>query len=155
MDIGSNNSYPSCALSNFEPYDFTVSGVECKSMEGFIQSLKVKDQKEQEKICQLTGFAAKVVGLQHNDWKIKQKLYWKGFEYPRKSIEYQLLLDKAYMELFKNERFRKALEDTGDEVLTHSIGNTNPRDTVLTIDEFCTRLMALRKRLKTEKTKNF
>lgn len=44
MDIGSNNSYPSGALSNFEPYDFTVSGVECKSMEGFLQSLNVQDQ---------------------------------------------------------------------------------------------------------------
>lgn len=44
MDIGSNNSYPSGALSNFEPYDITISGVECKSMESFLQSLNVQDQ---------------------------------------------------------------------------------------------------------------
>ena len=150
MDIGSNNSYPSDDLSNFAAHDFVVDGVECSSMEGFLQSLKCSDQEKQKEICKLTGFAAKVVGLQYNDWKKRQKLYWKGMIYPRASTEYQLLLDKAYMALYKNEKFRKALLATGDEMLTHSVGYTKPTGTVLTSQEFCSRLTYLREKAKKE-----
>ena len=37
MDIGSGNSYPSNALSNFAPHPFEIDGVNCNSMEGFLQ----------------------------------------------------------------------------------------------------------------------
>lgn len=40
MDIGSGTGYPSANLSNFSPHVFTVDGIECNSMEGFLQSLK-------------------------------------------------------------------------------------------------------------------
>lgn len=40
MDIGSGTGYPSAALSNFAPHSFVIDGVECASMEGFLQSLK-------------------------------------------------------------------------------------------------------------------
>jgi predicted NAD-dependent protein-ADP-ribosyltransferase YbiA (DUF1768 family) len=40
MDIGSGNGYPGASLSNFAPHPFTIDGVECASMEGFLQSLK-------------------------------------------------------------------------------------------------------------------
>ena len=38
MDIGSGSGYPSSTLSNFAPHAFTIDGVECASMEGFLQS---------------------------------------------------------------------------------------------------------------------
>jgi predicted NAD-dependent protein-ADP-ribosyltransferase YbiA (DUF1768 family) len=40
MDIGSGSGFPSAALSNFAPHPFVIDGVECNSMEGFLQSLK-------------------------------------------------------------------------------------------------------------------
>ena len=43
MDIGSGSGYPAANLSNFHPHQFTIDGVECASMEGFLQSLKFKD----------------------------------------------------------------------------------------------------------------
>lgn len=40
MDIGSGSGFPAGSLSNFAPHGFTIDGVECASMEGFLQSLK-------------------------------------------------------------------------------------------------------------------
>ena len=37
MDIGSGTGYPSANLSNFSPHVFTVDGIECNSMEGFLK----------------------------------------------------------------------------------------------------------------------
>jgi len=62
----------------------------------------------------------------------------------RDSIEYQNLLDRAYTELYKNTKFKNALEASGDATLTHSIGKTDKKQTVLTIKEFCSRLTMLR-----------
>ena len=43
MDIGSGSGYPSANLSNFSPHPFVIDGVECNSMEGFLQSLKYEN----------------------------------------------------------------------------------------------------------------
>ena len=48
MDIGSGTGYPSAALSNFAPHSFVIDGVECASMEGFLQSLKFQDPEMQK-----------------------------------------------------------------------------------------------------------
>jgi hypothetical protein len=45
----------------------------------------------------------------------------------------------------QNAAFRKALKDSGDAVLQHSIGKTNESDTVLTVSEFVGRLTRLRR----------
>ena len=60
MDIGSGTAYPSCALSNFAPHPFIIDGVECASMEGFLQSLKFKSPEMQRHVCTLVGKAAKL-----------------------------------------------------------------------------------------------
>lgn len=146
MDIGSGNSYPSSALSNFSPHPFVIDGIECNSMEGFLQSLKFKNPDMQVEVCKLVGRAAKAKGRNKN-WQSKQILYWKGKEIDRHSDEYQKLLDKAYDCLFKNEGFRNALKASGDAKLTHSIGRNDESQTVLTTREFCSRLMKLRERL--------
>jgi predicted NAD-dependent protein-ADP-ribosyltransferase YbiA (DUF1768 family) len=62
MDIGSGTGYPSAALSNFAPHSFVIDGVECASMEGFLQSLKFSSPEMQKEVCKLVGKAAKFKG---------------------------------------------------------------------------------------------
>lgn len=143
MDIGSGKAYPSNSLSNFSPHPFVFDGVEIASMEGFLQSLKFKSVDMQREVCTLVGFAAKKKGYGKN-WQRKQILHWNGIEYNRGRQEYQDLLDRAYEELNKNTKFRKALDATNGMVLTHNIGKTSSKDTILTRSEFCKRLTKLR-----------
>lgn len=150
MDIGSGNGYPAGTLSNFAPHGFVVDGVECASMEGFLQSLKFNSPEMQIEVCKLVGKAAKAKGASKN-WRQKQTLYWKGKAYKRDSEEYQKLLDKAYNQLAKNEGFKKALLATGDATLTHSKGKKKTSETVLTTKEFTSRLTKIRTRLREEK----
>jgi len=58
------------------------------------------------------------------------------------------LLDEAFQALSQNESFKKALIATGDAVLTHTMGKSRQNETVLTQNEFCSRLMRLRSSLK-------
>lgn len=151
MNIGSGSGYPSANLSNFHPHSFTVDGVYCASMEGFLQSLKFKSVDMQVEVCKMVGFQAKRKGSGKNkQWKQSQMLHWQGLEYPRKSKEYQLLLDKAFDSLAKNKKFQRALLATGNATLKHSIGRNKESDTVLTIREFCSRLTKIRTRLQKE-----
>lgn len=148
MDIGSGTGYPSSALSNFAPHPFIIDGVECNSMEGFLQSLKFKDVDMQKSVCLLVGKAAKFKGKKKK-WYRTQTLYWNGVEYKRDSEEYQQLLDKAFDALSENSGFQKALLATGTSTLTHSIGKNKQSETVLTRSEFCSRLTQIRERLQT------
>ena len=152
MDIGSGNGYPAASLSNFAPHGFVIDGVECASMEGFLQSLKFNNPDIQVEICKLVGKAAKAKGASKN-WRQKQTLYWKGKTYKRDSEEYQKLLDKAYNQLAKNEGFKKALLATGNATLTHSIGKKKISETVLTTKEFTSRLTKIREQLNQENSK--
>lgn len=147
MDIGSGTGYPSAALSNFAPHPFVIDGIQCNSMEGFLQSLKFKDPEMQKHVCTLVGRAAKFKGKKKKWWK-DQTLYWQGVEYPRDSEAYQQLLDKAFNALAENTSFQKALLATGDSVLTHSMGKSKQTHTVLTTAEFCSRLTAIRSHLR-------
>lgn len=144
MDISSRSSYPSSSLSNFSPHPFEIDGVECASMEGFLQSLKFKDPDVQASVCKLVGLAAKRRGSRKN-WQRNQTLYWRSREINRHSQEYQDLLDRAYSALNGNSKFRAALEASGDAVFTHSIGRSNESETVLTTREFVSRLHRLRR----------
>lgn len=143
MDIGSGNGYPSASLSNFAPHPFEIDGVKCNSMEGFLQSLKFESVDMQEYVCTLVGKAAKKKGRNKN-WQQKQELYWRGVPIKRDSEEYQLLLNRAYNQLYLNDGFRKALNSTKGMNLTHSIGKSKKSETVLTSSEFCSRLTYLR-----------
>ena len=143
MDIGSGKGYPSSSLSNFAPHPFIMDGVQCASMEGFLQSLKFESIEMQEYVCTLVGKAAKFKGKKKKWWQ-KQELYWRGKVYKRDSLEYQRLLNRAYNSLYENRSFRTALESTGKAILEHSIGKNKIQETVLTRSEFCSRLMYLR-----------
>lgn len=84
MDIGSGTGYPSAALSNFAPHSFVIDGVECASMEGFLQSLKFSDPEMQKHVCTLVGKKAKFKG--------KKKRWWRDRNYIGKE---KLLTDMA------------------------------------------------------------
>ena len=152
MDIGSGSGYPSSSLSNFAPHPFEIDEVKCNSMEGFLQSLKFESVDMQEYVCTLVGKAAKFKGKNKKWWQ-KQLLYWRGKPIRRNSIEYQLLLNRAYNALDDNNGVRSALEATGKAVLTHSIGKSDMTHTVLTSHEFTSRLMHLRDKGKLPITK--
>ena len=147
MNITSNGKYPSNKLSNFAGHRFTIDGVECYSMEGFLQSLKFKSPDMQKEVCKLVGIGAKKRGAGKN-WNKTQTLHWQGTDYTRKGKEYQELLDRAYLCMFEqSEGFRKALRASLKSTLEHSIGRTKKSDTVLTRSEFCGRLTRLRDQL--------
>lgn len=151
MDIGSGHGYPADALSNFAPHPFVLDGIECNSMEGFLQSLKFSNPDMQREVCKLVGRAAKFKGKKKN-WYVKQVLYWQGKEIPRDSDKYQMLLDRAYMAMAtQNRGFQCALLATQNAALTHSIGKTKTNETVLTRSEFCSRLIKLRTMLQVGK----
>ena len=152
MDIGSGSGFPSSALSNFAPHPFVIDGIECNSMEGFLQSLKFSNPEMQKEVCKLVGKAAKFKGKKKKWWRT-QTLYWQGVEIPRDSQEYQDLLDRAFDALAQNSGFRAALLATGNSVLTHSIGKTKITETVLTRQEFCSRLTKIREELRKENAK--
>ena len=152
MDIGSGAGFPAGTLSNFAPHPFVIDGVQCNSMEGFLQSLKFKDAEMQKSVCLLVGKAAKFKGKKKKWWKT-QTLHWQGREIKRDSVEYQELLDRAFDALAQNASFQKALLATGTAVLTHSIGKTKITETVLTRSEFCSRLTTIRARLQKEESK--
>jgi predicted NAD-dependent protein-ADP-ribosyltransferase YbiA (DUF1768 family) len=147
MDVGSGNKYPSNALSNFAPHPFVFDGVECNSMEGLLQAFKFKNHEMQKYVCTLVGRKAKGAGRKKAWWR-RQRLWWKGVGYERESKEYQMLLDRAYVALAASEGFRRALLASGNAVLTHNIGGTDPKKTVLTRREFCRRLTELREGMK-------
>ena len=143
MDVGSKNGYPASALSNFSPHPFVIDGIQCNSMEGFLQSLKFESKEMQEYVCSLVGYAAKKKGKNKN-WQEKQILYWRGNPIKRDSEEYQNLLNRAYNAMYENTKFKAALEASKGATLTHSIGKNKKSETVLTAQEFCSRLTYLR-----------
>lgn len=147
MNIGSGEGYPSNSLSNFSPHPFVIDGVECSSMEGFLQSLKFKNPEVQKEVCKLVGLGAKRRGKNRNkSWKRSQTLYWGGAPIKRDSKEYQELLDRAFDCLSKNNSFKKALLASKGMSLTHSMGRDKIQDTTLTTKEFISRLYKIRDR---------
>lgn len=136
IDIYSKGEYPADILSNFSPNEFVFDGVECASMEGFLQSLKYRDAERQKAVCGLVGKEAKAAGDKKIVWKLTGNLYWKGRRYKRKSKAFDELRLKAYEALLDNDRFRGALQSAKGKSLKHSIGKHNKRVTVLTEEEF-------------------
>ena len=146
LDIKLKAPYPAGALSDFTNYSFQFDGIDCASMESLLQSLKVEDVEKQVQMCARPGPAAQNAGRRY-DWNSTGTLWWKGEPIDRLSVAYQDLLDRAYQSLFtQSEAFRTALAATADRPLVHTLGKSDPCDTILTAEEFCTRLERLRGR---------
>jgi len=116
-------------------------------MEGLLQSFKFSSPEMQVFVCTLVGKAAKFKGKKKK-WFRTQTLFWQGREIDRHSDEFQTMLDEAFECMFtQNEGAKRALLATGKAVLTHSMGKTRASETVLTQQEFCSRLMRIRAKL--------
>ncbi len=146
IDIKAKAPFPAGALSNFASHPFVIDGIPCASMEGFLQSLKIEDIAEQERVCSLPGPHAQSVGRKYV-WNLSGALWWRGAPIDRLSEDYQLLLDRAYDALFsQSQAFRTALAASGNTRLTHTLGKSDPCETILTSEEFCSRQERLRLR---------
>lgn len=149
IDISAGEEESAKRLSNFTAHKLTFRGIECASPEGLLQSLKFEDTSEQLHVCTLVGVEAKRAGRKRNKaWQSVQTLWWQGESFPRSSLEFQLLLNEIFEALAKNTTFCQTLLSTGDATLIHTIGEKDPTKTVLTEEEFCSRLTAIRARLR-------
>lgn len=143
LDIRSNGLYPTNVLSNMCSNGFLFDGMECGSMEGFLQSLKRKELDKQRQICNMRGGNARKMSV--TSWQTDQIVWWKGQAIDRQSEEYQRLIRCAYQAMFEqSERFRDALMQTRGITLVHTIGEPSSYKTILTPSEFCDILMDLR-----------
>lgn len=145
LDIKSGSKEGIAAqLSNFTSRQFVFEGVPCASIEGVLQSFRFNDIERQREVCAMSGGTAKKEG-RTIDWRPAQILYWQGVEYPRRSEDYQYLLDRLFLAVYIDDKsFANDLQETGNRKLIHSIGRTDPSETLLTADEFCSRLTRLR-----------
>ncbi len=158
LDIYSKNPYPSCALSNFRRCSFNLDGIECSSIEGVLQSLKVliPSPKEdynlwvermdlQKKICSYANNKAKREGNFLNLFNPQRLLNWQGVSLKRESKEYQSFLKRLFEARYlADAEYRSALYDTRNFKLTHSIGKHDKSQTNLTEEEFIGMLNHLR-----------
>ena len=143
IDIHSKGRWPSYALSNFYPHSFEFDGVQCGSMEGFLQALKTNDKERQIMVCSLSKKDAKLRST--DTWKKEQNVYWNGRVYNRHGYQFQFLIRRAYRAMLNQcPKFKDALVASGEKKLYHSIGNSNAYDTILTEKELCTILTELR-----------
>lgn len=132
-------------LSNLVDRPFEFDGVFCQSIESFLQSLKVRDVFEQTRVCSWSGAIAKAASDTFSSWKDDLQLHWRGVPHHRMARSYQLLLTRMYDTVYLTKTsFREALQAVGSESLRHSIGNPDPRETVLTEVEFIYQLNRLR-----------
>lgn len=94
IDISSAPTGLAAILSNFTENHFVFDGLECGSMEGFLQSLKHPDSEVQKRICMLIGKYAKRKSI--HGWKETQTVHWQGKPIGRHSDEFQSLIRNAY-----------------------------------------------------------
>lgn len=131
-------------LSNLMDNRFVFDGEHIRSPECILQSIKVVDAAEQATFWQHRGMMCKKLGRKI-PWQGSRLLWWKGKPMDRDGPEYQEFLDRMYGALFtQNAAFREALILSGTEELTHTIGSTDPVHTILTQEEFLSRLYTLR-----------
>lgn len=144
IDIGSTESGIAAELSNFAAHSFVFRGSRIASMEALLQSLKCRWPDLQAEMWNLSGRKAKHVGSAFS-WGEDQTLYWQGELVDRHGQRYQELLDEAYDALFtQSAAARSALLKTNDLELTHTVGKEDSRETVLTREEFLSRLERIR-----------
>lgn len=145
IDIFSKGEYPANVLSNFHPNAFVFDGIECGSMEGFLQSLKFRNKNKQRKVCEKSGLEAKAAGKRKFIWKLTGNVFWQGAKMKRDGATFDLLIKRAYKALYdQNPVFKAALLDSKGKKLVHSIGNQDKNKTILTEREFIDCLIELR-----------
>ena len=147
LDIKSNCLYPANVLSNLYHNPFIFDDIECESIEGFLQSLKYEDKKEQIDVCKLYGGSAKKAGKKKKEWTKDQTLFWQGQPIKRNSKDFKKLIFAVFQACFlQNPQYRMALISTAGMNLSHKSGESDPEKTILTENEFIDTLNEIRKK---------
>ena len=143
INIAPGADYPGNMLDVYTAYLFTFrEGFLVNSLAGFLESLKYRNNDDQKKMMQVVD-AGKIKGIK----RIPEIVFWKGESIERNSQEYQQLLDEVFKSLFtQSAAAKQALIDTKDEALSCRYENDKSK-TLLTRDEFITRLLNLREQL--------
>lgn len=130
-------------LSNFAEGLFEIDGVWFYSVEGFIQALKFpEDHPNKAYGGVLTGSDAKKLGESAE----KKYIWWKGQRFDYGSEAHHYLIARAIAaKFYQNTEKMSALLATGDEVITHDLGEPEEADTSLPAELFCKILMEIRK----------
>lgn len=142
-NVCTEGRHPEDILSNLCGNDFCYDGMQCGSMEGFLQSLKIRDEKLQRRVCLCK--ARELEQYPIPEWDGSQPLWWKGSKINRHLAEYMEFLVKAYQEMFLwCARFREALMSTEGKQLVYESGKSDPDKSILTDEEFCAILTTIR-----------
>lgn len=132
-------------LSNLFPYEFYFRGFKLSSVESFFQGIKFRNRKTQKLVFSYSGVNAyRIKVAQDYDWKANQTIYFMGKGYERNSQAYKDLVDELYVSLLQNPLYINALKNVGDKYILHSMGVTDPRETVFTRYEFEKQLNCLK-----------
>lgn len=150
LDIGFKKEGLAQKLSNLYPHKFDFDGITYRSYEGFIQALKYKKKFDKDKIHNMYGYEAWHMGQLVN-WKSSMVLYYQDKELDRFGDEYRELIKLSYDALCDNIEFRNYLIESSEYRLIHTIGKTNPNETILTNAEFLGNLNRLRDNIKPNK----
>lgn len=135
------------SLSVFSKFSFAIDGVNCISIESFLQSLKFKNIKKQKSICDMPPEQARKLGNKKKWWKRTGNLWWKGNKIKRSSSEYQVLLNRVFGELYKNNDFTRILLNCENIEILRTANTTNSQNVILSEDEFVSRLVNMRRLL--------
>lgn len=144
LDCNLCMEFASNSLSAFSKFYFTIDGVKCISVESFLQSLKFKNIKKQQLICDMPPEQAVKLGNKKKLWKQTDNLWWKGNKIKRSSSDYQLLLNCVFDELCKNNNFIRVLMDCGNIEILRTVNTIGRHSVMLSEDEFVSRLVNMR-----------
>lgn len=152
LDIKYKNDGLSSRLSNLYPYEFEFDGFNFKSIEGFLQSLKIPYKYIKEQAFNKYGYEAWFIGQEYNNWKNDQILYWVYEPIDRHSKEYNILIDRLYDTVFEqNKNYYNTIKESLNYNLDHSIGSIDPYETIMTKKEFLEQLNRLRNKISMKK----
>ena len=140
-------------LSNLFQYRFYFRGKRISSsIEAVLHGIMFKDVDAQNHVLRdgYSGLNANVIKYASQyDWRKTGILYWQGKPIIRESEEYYDFIDELYVSAIQNPLLRGAIKNAGDKYIMHSIGGTDPKQTVLMRCEFEYELNLLREFLRT------
>ena len=141
-------------LSNLFPHKFTMhtkyDAIEFNCMEAFLRALCWNGSEIGiiSEVAKLHGEDVFCVSNVLPDWCNTQVLYWNCEPYHRESGAYHKLIEMAFDRLFDSSAlFREALKKTKGKILICSEGESDPKVTLLTKNEYLSMLERERNRL--------
>lgn len=150
VDITYRDAESSCLSNLYRHPVLMKDGVVYQSMEAFFHGLCWSESKTvlEKEIAPLYGMDAWRIRYVLPDWRETQILHFDGHDILRESHDYQRLLREAYDKLFDQSAiFRLALQKTEGKLLMHSMGSNDPKETLLTSEEYMKMLHRERRRL--------